>query len=532
MSNLEQVRTDTPLAESTFEQDESIKHLENRYSGQGHRTALKSRSQNNEPWEAAEARFGEERRLYLQDRGANPADYPPSGPRRGGADRFRELLGGYSGTTRNFSGGPRHLAEDHGRPSPPRASSHVRAPSPRSFGTTRFGPGGRRIEPTSSGLDVVSQSAAQANGAGRPLASTTATRQQYLSNGHAVQTNGISALPNGHASQANGHTTEPNGHTVQSNKHIAQPNATSSPRSEASGAAIHDHVKAQVYKYRALMYAATPGEECDEYHRLHPDRLQYLGPARVQLIREAIALAKKSSDAETVAYLKTHPERKGMIEAAAKAKSQVEDDNEDLIEAYCVAFPKHRDFLHAAKAHFTPKTKPSADDTRMKTVSEDKSLSRAKENGSLEQQTVSQAKQTTSLADQQTTSQVEQQTASQVEQAAAALVQQSSPAAADSSDSDKKSSVDTAISAPAQPNQGTLAATFFDIAGAFLGIHQVGIQAPVQVTMNITSRVRRFDPRELIHSIEALAQSMMNKSQGLGGAKLAGDGLWEEEEEL
>ena len=245
------------------------------------------------------------------------------------------------------------------------------------------------------------------------------------------------------------------------------PSATQ-PSVPSPTAPAHDHVHAQMYFNRALWYAAHPGETCDKYHQTYPDRLQYLGPARDQLIKEAVTLAKNGDEKDTTEYLAGHPERKWMVKIAAMMKALVQKGSQEDIEAHCTAEPRARAFLPAAKVVFTPEQAPP-------------------------------------------------------------LRRDSSESARDGSNS-SESSGETAVSAPLPTSKGTLAASFYDIAGQFLGHREIGVDAPVHATMNITSRARRYDPRELIKGIEALAQRMVDWSQGLEGVRLTDDGLWEEVE--
>lgn len=110
-------------AETTFEVDEVTGQLENRWSGQGHRAGLNRQRLNNDAWEEMDARFGEERRMYIQEKGGKAGGFARERAPRSGQEKFLELL----------EGG----AKKGGR---------VRAPSSRRFGTVRFKPGTTRAE--------------------------------------------------------------------------------------------------------------------------------------------------------------------------------------------------------------------------------------------------------------------------------------------------------------------------------------------------------------------------------------------------
>ena len=540
-SDMRRVRLMDLAAETTFDKDEVTVQLENRYSGQGHRAALSRRRQQDDPWELIDARFGEERRLYIQQRGGNANNYLPSHKI---PSHFHERgPGAAAATPRGFSGG--HNLNDRGRPAPPRAPNHTRAPSPRASGTVRFGPGRYRVQRGEAGSRAVSNASAQSTAATSAAAAHRPTLRQPSKAPSKTQTStappaasatsapsmrvnpaaqAAAAMrasvvnrppsqqpaPNTSSAQTSTATTkgavappaESTPSTAQSSSIASAPSTTTSsvsiqqprpapsiaraptttiPTQEDPGAERARKVK---YHERALKYAARPDEECDKYHERFPDCLRHLGPARYQLTKEATALAKNGNDRETSQYIDAHQERKWMVEAAVKAKSQVENNTEDEIEAFCTANPRHRDYIYAAKAVFTPKKAASLEGAEFKQV-------------------VPARFSETTKTDKQ----------------------QHSESTNSSSDD---GSVDTVISASIPGTDGTVAVTFLDITGELLGVHQSNIRAPVHAVMSITSRTRRFDPRELIRSIDAMAQRMVDRSQGLEGARLAEDGIWEE----
>ncbi|KAK3706027.1 hypothetical protein LTR37_013021 [Vermiconidia calcicola] len=511
--------------ETTFEQDEVTSQLQNRFSGQGHRAGLgmKLRGTYDESIEQMDARVGEERRLHLQSRGEGfNRNYVPA---PNGHNGFRtEILNG-AATPRSSPG--RQTLPDHGRRQPSNsAPNHARALSPRSYGTRRFEPTRQHTEARAS---TVANPGIQAAAAMRAAATKTAatrdatptTRSRNTEATAAVSTRAANNVRTGTAapspaatpgiqaaaalraaagnagairngappvpSQKVGASTGYPSHACDSVGAGASlpisvaaprptPTATATPTPSAAngtGMAKQSPWAVQAYRNLALGYAARPGEECDLYHAKHPDRLKYLAPARTQLIKEAIVLVKKGDAQDIKTYLETHKDRNWMVDAAIKAKDQVENESEEEIETYCINHPEQTDFFSAAVAVFDRKM---AEDTR--------------------------------------------------------------PASTDSTPetSGSDASMETTASTPVLSTLGNLAATFYDIAGKFLDIHHFPVNVPAQVTLNVTSRERHFDPRTLIDAIEALAKSMQNKSQGpaapVAGAKLADDGLWEEDEEL
>lgn len=237
--------------------------------------------------------------------------------------------------------------------------------------------------------------------------------------------------------------------------------------------AVENWVQAQKCRNLARWHAANGGEESERYHEKYPDRLHYLEEARIELVKETIALVKEGDEKEIAAELKAHPERKWMFESARKAKKEVEEGDLNDIDAD----PSFAPFVRAAQAVFTPK-KSHIPAKASKSSSEDSTNSSANASGS----------------------------------------------------SDTEDSAQTVASAPPPPGPGSLIATFFDVAGRLLGSHHTSLSAPVKATMSFSSRATHFDPHQLIHAIDTLAQSMMDRSNGLVGVKLADDGLWIDDE--
>ncbi|KAK3686346.1 hypothetical protein LTR37_019936 [Vermiconidia calcicola] len=535
--------------ETTFEQDEVTSQLQNRFSGQGHRAGLgmKLRGTYDESIEQMDARVGEERRLHLQSRGEGfNRNYVPT-PAPNGRNRFRDEILNGAATPRSSPG--RHTFPDHGRHRPSnRAPNHARAPSPRASGTRRFEPTRQRAEARAS---TAANPGIQAAAAMRAAAGNTAATQAATPIAPSKNTGptapastraannvrtGIAALSpaaapaikaaaalratanrtgtpaasprvpeasSGPSSRAS--STVPAGTSLPplaaAPTSVAAPRQTAIPKSSAASTpsvgdkkstttTSQDRARAEIYRTKALWYAATPGEECDLYHEKFPDRKQYLGPARQKLIKEVIALAKSGDQRDIQGYLKLHYERKWMFEAALKAKQQVESDSEEAIEAYYSTHSDQADFFSAAVDVFdrkmTEDTRPASADSTLETSGSDASM--------------------------ETSPKTSPETSMEI-------------------------GMETTASTPVLSTLGTLAATFYDIAGKFLDIQHFPVNVPAQVTLNVTSRERQFDPRTLIDAIEALAESMQDNSQGLAaapvaGAKLADDGLWEEDEEL
>ncbi len=223
----------------------------------------------------------------------------------------------------------------------------------------------------------------------------------------------------------------------------------------------------------ALRWAAEPGKACDEYCTNNPNVGALLGKARDQLIREVLQLAAKGDSAASRQYVVAHPQREWMVKAAAKAKHQVEEETEEAIDEYCKANRYQPVFLRFAKKIFTPRS------TVSKPCDE-------------------------------------------------------SPASVNSSSSDY--SAGTTVSEPDTMTRfaGWITATFLDVVGNYLGNRRIGVDAPVNIAVTVTSKARRFDSRELIDEMENLAANIKfaGYSQTIAEARQAEDGVWEEEDDV
>lgn len=511
------------IAETTFETDELTGQLENRWSGQGHRAKLNRQQLNQEdPWESVDARYGEERRLFLQQRGASTTVYG-SARSATGQGRVRDCLpAGDEVATRSFAGDSRKARECTAPP--PRNATHARAPSPRSFGTVRFAPANRCADANGAApppdRNAALQSAKTALLAAAGQRNQVQQPTQPASNlGSASRSNGTGSKDSPLQAWAAFGSTATSRHTSSDSKvNITAASATAPPRSGAmayvqtpkfpaaapafqslqtngSKKELEDHKPSaqspwEIEKYHqvALWYAANPGESCDVYYGKYPERKKFLGEARDKLIKEAIRLVSRGDAQEIEAEIKHHKEREWMIDAAKTAKQQIEHgDNED-IEAYCATNPRHRAFIRAARAVFLPlRSKDTA-----QTTASPKAVRSARTEA--------------------------QQSSSE------------SATAPSSCSSDTDETAQTTASSPPRSGLGTLVASFFGVAGQILGHHSVPVQVPVHAHITVTSRKAEYNPRELIGAIESLAQGMIDRSNGLEGMRLADDGVWEDEE--
>ncbi|KAK4549917.1 hypothetical protein LTR36_005218 [Oleoguttula mirabilis] len=505
--------------DTTFERDSVTDQLENRFSGQGHRANLSSKHGTDPRWEKTETRYGEERRIYLQDRAAGSGgNYVASAAPRHG------FGGGGQATPRSFasgSGGSR--APERGRVAS--APNPNRAPSPRSFGTVRFAPGNRRIEATTSGSRIVAPPPS-APAAMRSSATTTATR--------ATAPTRTSQQP----AMRTVATTASTQHRPASAISAASTTCISTGTTIAGNSA-HDMKDQARFAKLAEWYAANPGAECDTYYVEYPDRKPYHRPAWIRLVKLAFMHAKDPHGNDTATYLSTHKDREWIFAAAMTAKDFVENRTDADTDAYAAANPAVIDFCKAARFYCKPKVNTSIAQPEP-TTSESAVLPEptASTSADLPEDTTS----TPAVQLQTTVTEAELDVQPSPTSSTVVDQQDSSP-----SETPSECSVETIFSEPCQTALGTISATFYDIAGAYLGVKSKAIDVPAHVHINITSQARRFDPRDLIPQIRALADMVQGLSDnssanarpiqngvgrgvghGLVGVRMADDGLWEE----
>lgn len=449
-------------------------------SGQGHRAGLKRQRPYDDGREAFEAQYGEERALFIAGNGGRFDNYTPARPIGGGHNGPHANNVGLRGSTPRIfaNGGP---PQTRGRPGPaaatPRDPGRARAPSPRAAGTVRFNArnAARRAQKM-AGRSIISP----AEQAAAALRTVDAQRDRHDPEVVVLDQLFVSSP------QASGQQAQP-----------------PSPR-----AAAPDSVSVQVHFNQALFCVAHTGEELQYLLKKHPNCHSYLEEARKRLIAEALKLAQGDDDREVTRYNQCHPERKWIIEAAAEAKSLIEQDDEVKIKARRAAHQHESAILEAAKSVFMP-------------------LIRRDSAALLDIDSQIGGEAATESAQPTQPAQSVQSTESAWTIVAAAP---NTPIKASSSTrGDTATSAGSRISLPPSPAKGSLVATFIDCEGKFQGVHQIAIDAPVQASISITSRSARFKPQELIKWLEAMAQSMIDRTRGLEGAHLEDDGLWVED---
>lgn len=266
--------------------------------------------------------------------------------------------------------------------------------------------------------------------------------------------------------------------------------------------ATHTLQQAELYHYQALGWAAKPGAECDAFYRKFPDRIQYLRPARERLVKEATELIAKADERSIREYIETHKDRQWMIDAARKARTQLENDTEEDIKAYCSANTKQRFFVEAARAALPSEKARASVDSGRSVKCPAATQAPAAEKTSSVTQTPAAAK-----------------ASADAKVPAASRVTEQQPPSSQQQKGSQGTKMATAL--------GMLTASLYDIAGTFLGIHQFKIDAPIQAKMDVTAQSEGFGPQQLIEGLEALANAMKYRNPALPGARLADDGIWE-----
>jgi len=279
-----------------------------------------------------------------------------------------------------------------------------------------------------------------------------------------------------------------------------------------------------------------------------PDVKPFIGAARDRLIKEAIGLARDADEVDIAVYAGTHPERRWMVQAASKAKAQVEDEPDEQILHYCKMHIRHMTFVRAALSTFAPNRDTTFTLSPTSEGMKDQPRSApivtvARPSASLHTSMV--AAETTKVASPVKIALLDPVPSADhgVAQSPSENITKSNGDNGVGGDPGMSSSVNTAGPAPQPPDAnmaatggsvgatiGILVATIFDAAGQFLCHRQVGVAAPVQAAISVISRDPQYDPKQLIGSIEALAQSMTNCSSGLHGVGRSENGLWNDNE--
>jgi len=333
--------------------------------------------------------------------------------------------------------------------------------------------------------------------------------------------------------------------------------------STPASTANHSPKEQENFARLAEWYAANPGPECDLYLEKNPDRQTYHRQAYVKFLKTAFRHASDPHGRDAADYLFTYKDREWIMAEAIKAKNFVEMGTEAEMDAYYAAHLEHIDFCKAAKKYFTPKqnsidaqpatttpaTQPTASAPTSTTQGTIPSPAPAFAATSTSPRvdaspvTLVARSSATAAAVQQSTAAFEARSDIQPSTAVTESHDQrddASPPASASDSGHSAETTETAVSEPRLGLLGTLSATFYDIVGEYLGVHNKRVGVPAQIHINITSGARRFDPHDLIPQLDALAAMMegmsssaaidarVSASHELEGVRMTDDGLWEE----
>lgn len=553
------------LDPNSFARDEVTELLENRFSGQGHRAELRRKRVYDQSAEDLDIRFGEERGRYLRERGRAPPATSFSNGGRG--DRVP--------AARNAANTPRD-------------PNRARAPSPRSFGRTRFlhgqvinqhGPstpnGTNGAGPSSSPSGFTHAHPSRQNGSTPAVTAEGPSLFQpqaaaAMRNQSPSSRSNLSASTQSRRSKGKGKGFKDLKNPEKFN--VFKPLKTTTPNIRPS---LINPAADAVYYNKALWHAANPGLECDVYHERFPERKSHLEWAVKFLIQEIILLVRNGDSRDLVIYIETHPDRKWMLDAAKQAKELVENSTKGEIQTYCEENPTQEGFIKFAESHFAPRL-PRQDSVVAMEVDVPATTTGPSSGPVVPPETefvmadahtgmtASVAAQTAGFTVAEANNEPHVQSTAQDSMLAmaAALEEARSSSSApisgmqahgttrsSKSPSNAASSLPTPVkgaqvngithysNAPgagdpsaasaaqevveSRPdNQGRLTATFYSVAGDFIGVHQRSVQAPVMATLSFAAQSPAYDPTELISQIDQLAQSMVERSTGTQGARL------------
>ncbi|KAK5171453.1 uncharacterized protein LTR77_004598 [Saxophila tyrrhenica] len=374
------------IAES-FDRDEVAEHLVDRFSGQGHRAELSRRQGTDE--HRFQAGSGDVRiRGSGPMRGGLARDNPMRGGLgRGGPEREQPMRGGpvRSPAMRGGPSGGRHTRRDSARGGSvggaPAFRELLSAPASmlRSIHAdpTPFAPARRRspqgrTPPTPAHAAAARRTSPQRRQP-RPTARvatasdwSTSPSQSPPARAAAVRRPSPQRRPPAPPAPANRATPARRLSPQRRLPPAPTPRQRASAPSDspwrgqeapsASGEISPPKAVVDIWRAQALWHAANPGPKCNAHYAMFPGRAQYLGEARERLIGEALHLLKIGSAHVIQIYAETHPERKWLLECAAKAKEQIENNaTEEERDRASQVDSKHRIFLDRGAAFFQPR---------------------------------------------------------------------------------------------------------------------------------------------------------------------------------
>ncbi|KAK4610760.1 hypothetical protein CLAFUW4_13576 [Fulvia fulva] len=533
--------------EETFGSDAS---LENRMDGQGHRARLE------EQFSEQQARCHDRPPRNNYRHGSN--DLPPPGRGRP-SEQDR--------TPRNFD----FAALPPPRTAPAPDPNRVRAPSPRAAGRVRFQNGQRVTSSTTPASTAAPPPRALA--AMRPSMPTQLpTGRPSLPDAQPTQAPRPSApvplptqttRPAPAVSAPSRPIDAPQPARTRATPMLSAPTSPPLPRTAVTAAApaaalqIGTDPISQSRLMLARNYIEAPSQLTEDYYNKQLDEAIYVNQARKDLVKEAVECVR---DGTKEAYISTHPPRKWMVKIAETALNRGDPGSGTALTRLTVLA-----IIRAAIEHLsapsTPALPPSAPAATapQRPQSSVSTAAAAPASAPTPSTTNSRAQPRPTQAPPTLRDMVRDCGDLAVQQVAASRRAEgsqitSSIGAADGTPSRRDSAIDlnspgtaprapaaarapavaphTAVLAPqgAPTRGGMLTATYQDVNGTTLNQRQILVDAPVVANVTFTSTRHHYDPRQLIHAVEALAQEMADRS--MGNFRRANDGLWAEAEAL
>ncbi|KAK0260962.1 hypothetical protein B0A54_01229 [Friedmanniomyces endolithicus] len=534
--------------------------LANRYNGQGHRAQLTAKLAQHggydEGHDAGEARYGEERQLYLQERAAAAAaaagnNYVVTAQSAYSARRPGQHNNGrINSTPRSLSATQANKQQlNRGRfasGSTPRAH---RAPSPRAAGTVRFR-GGIRVQhhfrPKVTHPKSIAPPTTPSNTSVRiapivkPIATPINRPQPAALVVVPTHPNGMARDLQASKSTELGPIVGPGASSLNRLQPAAlailrtllngaprdqqTPDSTSSKQpSKAAPSASSTQAQAisEAKCNLAAYHAANPSEESLDYYQRHPDETQLVKRAHYKLIKDLNVLANNTDTREVAGYLDFYKNHVWMYEEVLTAKSMVEKGQIEELNARYVAQPVLSKFGEAAKAYYGVESK-SAKDTAAPTPpspeKNDVQLDGAKDLPKVgpTKPVAATTKTTPAIA---AKPHVSPGPSKQI------------PPASNLVRGPVTTTVAPPTPVPASGGLGQLSAVFHDAAGACLGEKSWDINMAAHVAISVKNMHRNVDIYKLINDVQAFAAQLSRKAASprsealrLAGAELTACG--------
>ena len=280
----------------------------------------------------------------------------------------------------------------------------------------------------------------------------------------------------------------------------------------------------------ARWHACNPGPTCDKYYAKHPEDLKYLSDARTEIIHECVQLALDGDARKVRGYVEGHKEREWMINAAIAAVKFTRQG--EGLDEYYKSYPREQVFLQAAREMKGDHSELVSSPTLRENLTPpppSEAVGGAKHAQS-HLDSPSPERNSAPISVVEAAKSVEAMLKAQdgnlpATPAAAVESPPGTPAAAvDSPPPTPATAVESGTSAGSEAHTkengfpqatppgvtGLLTALFFNVAGDFTLVHREALKAPIAVQVQFRALTQSVSPRDVVHSLEALAASMSN----------------------